>query len=216
MVPGAWGPHAAEAEPPIRTHTYTHLPVFTCFFTKTSVTTRARARVASAFAGAGRPSCAWAVVAPDVPHKLVRKRRLRARSATHAPFAGPKLAAQASSSKRRRSQIFYARNSVCFAHAGDARAQKTLWRFGGVTVELKGREGSPPPFDRRPDPKKKTGHYKSCSPTLQLSNVSACARPRRTVSDLAAADGVAKLYGHVCRWWSWWCTVRGLGGLSIV
>jgi hypothetical protein len=44
--------------------------------------------------------------------------------------------------------------------------------------------------------KKKTGHYNSCSPTLQLSNVSACARPRRTVSDLAAADGVTKLYGH--------------------
>jgi hypothetical protein len=60
--------------------------------------------------------------------------------------------------------------------------------------------------------KKKTGHYNSlkkkkkqatiscdynsCSPTLQLSNVSACARPRRTVSDLAAADGVAKLYGQ--------------------
>ena len=51
---------------------------------------------------------------------------------------------------------------------------------------------------------------------LGPAKVSACARPRRTVSDLAAADGVAKLYGHVCRWWSWWCTVRGLGGLSIV
>ena len=63
--------------------------------------------------------------------------------------------------------------------------------------------------------KKKTGHYNSCSPTLQLSNISACARPRRTVSDLAVADGVAKLYGHVCGWWSWWCTVRGRGGLSI-
>ena len=61
---------------------------------------------------------------------------IRARSATHAPAAGPKLAAQASSSKRSRSRIFYARNSVCFAHAGDARAQK---RFGDETAELKGR-----------------------------------------------------------------------------
>jgi hypothetical protein len=65
--------------------------------------------------------------------------RIRARSATHAPAAGPKLAAQASSSKIRRSQIFYARNSVCFAHAGDASAQKTMWRFGDETAELKGR-----------------------------------------------------------------------------
>ena len=64
---------------------------------------------------------------------------IRARSATHAPAAGPKLAAQASSSKIRRSQIFYARNSVCFAHAGDASAQKTMWRFGDETAELKGR-----------------------------------------------------------------------------
>ena len=91
--------------------------------------------------------CGLVVCSENTGARGVKKRgwrysgggRIRARSATHAPAAGPKLAAQASSSKRRRPQIFYARNSVCFAHAGDASAQKTMWRFGDETAELKGR-----------------------------------------------------------------------------